>query len=160
YQGQELGMKNFVRESKDDFQDIQSIDSYNRTLEEGFSEKEALYFTNLRSRDNPRVPFAWTGEKYGGFSETKPWLAMAYENPKINAEDEEKDKDSVLNFYRKMIDFRQNSEYSNILIYGDFKPLEGFDEEIIAYERILDDKKLEIIANFSDEVKKIEVKGK
>ncbi|MDY2928569.1 alpha-glucosidase C-terminal domain-containing protein, partial [Anaerococcus sp.] len=57
-------------------------------------------------------------------------------------------------------DFRQNSEYSDILIYGDFKPLEGFDEEIIAYERILDDKKLEIIANFSDEVKKIEVKGK
>ena len=160
YQGQELGMKNFVRESKDDFQDIQSIDSYNRTLEEGFSEKEALYFTNLRSRDNPRVPFAWTGEKYGGFSETKPWLAMAYENPELNAEDEKKDKDSVLNFYRKMIDFRQNSQYSDILIYGDFKPLEGFYEEIIAYERILDDKKVEIIANFSEEEKSVEAKGK
>ena len=58
-----------------------------------------------------------------------------------------------------MIDFRQNSQYSDILIYGDFKPLEGFDEEIIAYERILDDKKLEIIANFSEEEKIVEANG-
>lgn len=157
YQGQELGMKNFIRKSADDFHDIQSIDSYKRAIEEGFSEKEALDFTNLRSRDNGRVPFAWTSEKYGGFSKVKPWLAMAYENPKVNADDQEKDPDSVLNFYKKMIDFRQNSDYSDILTFGDFKELKGKNETTISYQRSLEDQKINLYFNFSENEIKEEI---
>lgn len=157
YQGQELGMKNFVRKSARDFHDIQSIDSYKRAIEEGFSEKEALDFTNLRSRDNGRVPFAWTNEKYGGFSKVKPWLSMAYENPEVNAESQEKDKDSILNFYKKMIDFRQNSKYSDVLTYGDFKELASKNNTTIAYERKLGDEKISLYFNFSKESIKEEI---
>lgn len=159
YQGQELGMKNFVRKSADDFHDIQSIDSYKRAIEEGFSEKEALDFTNLRSRDNARVPFAWTNERYGGFSKVKPWLGMAYENPKVNAADQEKDKNSVLNFYKKMIDFRQNSQYSDILTYGEFEPITSENKNIIAYERKLGDEKISLYFNFSKENIKEEIRN-
>ena len=157
YQGQELGMKNFVRKSADDFHDIQSIDSYKRAIEEGFSEKEALEFTNLRSRDNGRVPFAWTNEKYGGFSKVKPWLAMAYENPEVNAASQEKDKESILNFYKKMIDFRQNSKYLDILTYGDFEELASKNKTTIAYERKLGDEKISLYFNFSKERVKEEI---
>ena len=52
YQGQELGMVNFERSSLDAFNDISSIDQYHRSLEEGFSEEEALQIINLRSRDS------------------------------------------------------------------------------------------------------------
>lgn len=157
YQGQELGMKNFKRKTIGDFRDIQSLDSYKRSLEEGFSEKEALNFTNLRSRDNPRVPFPWNKDKFGGFSDKKPWLKMAYEYPKVNAQSQVKDKDSVFNFYKEMINLRNNSQYSDILINGDFIALENEDEEIIAYQRKLADKKVEIFANFSKDEKIIEI---
>lgn len=153
YQGQEIGMKNFTRDDIKDFQDIQSLDSYKRSLEEGFSEEEALNFTNLRSRDNPRVPFPWTDEKFGGFSDNLPWLKMAREYPKINAESQIEDEESVFNFYKDMINLRNNSSYSDILIYGDFIAMENEDEEIIAYQRKSADKKLVIIANFSREEK-------
>ncbi len=74
-------MVNFERSSLDAFNDISSIDQYRRSLEEGFSEEEALQIINLRSRDNARTPFPWTGGRYGGFSETAPWLPMSREYP-------------------------------------------------------------------------------
>lgn len=160
YQGQELGMKNFVRKTVADFQDIQSIDSYKRSLEEGFSEEEALAFTNLRSRDNARVPFAWTSEKYGGFSKVKPWLAMAYENPKVNAKDQADNPDSVLNFYKKMIDFRKNSLYKEVLIYGDFIEKTSKNKETIAYQRRLEDGEIDLYFNFSKSRVEEEIQGK
>ncbi|MCB6314201.1 oligo-1,6-glucosidase, partial [Gordonibacter pamelaeae] len=56
YQGEELGMANCVRRSIDDFDDISSHGQYQRMLEEGFSESEALALVNKRSRDNSRTP--------------------------------------------------------------------------------------------------------
>ena len=62
YQGQELGMVNFQRSSIDQFNDLSSIDQYQRAIEEGLSQEEALKAVNRRSRDNARTPFPWTGE--------------------------------------------------------------------------------------------------
>ena len=52
YQGEEIGMENFERESIDEFDDIGSHGQYQRALEEGFTKEEAMHFLNLRSRDN------------------------------------------------------------------------------------------------------------
>ena len=76
YQGQELGMTNFERSSVDEFNDISSIDQYNRSIEEGFSEEEALKIINLRSRDNSRTPFPWNYEELVDFSKSNTWLKM------------------------------------------------------------------------------------
>ncbi|MDE7245005.1 MAG: alpha-glucosidase, partial [Oscillospiraceae bacterium] len=54
YQGQELGMTNFERQDISEFNDLSSIDQYNRSILEGFSPEQALNFVNLRSRDNAR----------------------------------------------------------------------------------------------------------
>ncbi|MGL4789266.1 MAG: glucohydrolase, partial [Cetobacterium sp.] len=43
-------------------------------------------------------------------------------------------KESVFNFYKKMIKLRQNSEYSEKLIYGKFERIET-EEDLIAYKR-------------------------
>lgn len=72
YQGQELGMDNFVRYSIDEFNDVSSIDNYYRSIEEGYSAQEALNFVNLRSRDNSRTPFQWDTTKNYGFSDNSP----------------------------------------------------------------------------------------
>ena len=76
YQGEEIGMENFERESIDEFDDIGSHGQYQRALEEGFTKEEAMHFLNLRSRDNTRTPMQWDNSKYAGFSDHEPWLKM------------------------------------------------------------------------------------
>lgn len=71
YQGQELGMKNFCRQSIAEFDDISSLDNYHRSLAEGFSEQQALGFINQRSRDNSRTPFPWSNSVNGGFNQVR-----------------------------------------------------------------------------------------
>ena len=134
YQGQELGMVNFERQSVSEFNDLSSIDQYNRSILEGFTPEQALHFVNLRSRDNARTPFPWNGERYGGFSTAKPWLGMAQERPACNVAAQQMDQESVLIFYKSLIDFRQNGPYQDCLIYGDIEPLDSTDN-VIAYRR-------------------------
>ena len=134
YQGQELGMVNFERQDISEFNDLSSIDQYNRSILEGFTPEQAMKFVNLRSRDNARTPFPWNGERYGGFSAAKPWLGMTEEYPAINATAQRNNPDSVWRFYKELIAFRQNGPYQDCLIYGDIEPLESADN-VIAYRR-------------------------
>lgn len=150
YQGQELGMKNFERRSIDEFNDLSSIDQYYRSLEEGFSSKEALEFVNLRSRDNARTPFPWNRERYGGFSSHRPWLAMTEEHPVINAEDQVGKEGSIYEFYKEMIHFRQKGAYRDCLIYGKIEPV-STSENVIAYKRYTEDETIYCLFNFSNE---------
>lgn len=149
YQGQELGMTNFQRDNIDEFNDISSIDQYYRSIDEGLTEKEALEIINLRSRDNSRTPFPWSNEIYGGFSKVKPWLKMNDNYDVINAANQIHQKDSIFSFYQAMIKLRQESIYSDLLIYGEIIPLE-IDENVIAYKRKLDDQEITCYYNFSD----------
>lgn len=151
YQGQELGMVNFERSAPEAFNDISSIDQYHRSLEEGLSREEALRIVNLRSRDNARTPFPWDDGQYGGFSETRPWLPMTREYPEINAKAQEGTGDSVLAFYKAMIEFRQRGPYRDCLIYGSIRPLES-SGNVIAYERQKGDVTIWCYYNFSKEM--------
>lgn len=134
YQGQELGMENFIRESINEFDDVSSIDNYNRSILEGYSEKEALNFVNLRSRDNGRTPMQWDNSSFSGFTKgDKVWLGLT-NSLDINVANQIEDKNSVFVFYKKMIELRQNSNYSEDLIYGDFEQIYS-EGDVIAYKR-------------------------
>ncbi len=152
YQGEEIGMENFVRDSLDDFDDISSHSQYQRAIEEGFSHEEALQFLNQRSRDNTRVPMQWDNTKYAGFSKHKPWLKMCGNQDMINVKSQIDDPYSVYSFYKKMIQTRKNED---TLIYGDFKAIEDIDEHIIAYQRIYNNETITCLCNFSNEIIKI-----
>lgn len=158
YQGQELGMTNFSRTGVEQFDDLSSIDQYYRSIQEGYGEQEALEFVNLRSRDNARTPFPWDSSHYGGFSVTEPWLEMNGNYVEINAKDQTGDEDSVLEFYRRMIAFRQKGEYRDCLIYGELKPLESPDD-VIAYERMDESGRILCCFNFADEVREVRIPG-
>ena len=111
-------MANCVRRSIDDFDDISSHGQYQRMLEEGFSESEALALVNKRSRDNSRTPMPFDDSQYAGFSDVEPWLALNESYPVINVKAQFNDPDSVYSFYKKMIYLRQQSVYSNTLTFG------------------------------------------
>ncbi|MBI5972981.1 alpha-glucosidase [Staphylococcus caledonicus] len=150
YQGQEIGMTNFERESITQFNDISSIDNYERSLQEGFTPKEALSFVNQRSRDNTRTPMQWNSDIHAGFSDVVPWIELNNNYKDVNVEKQINDENSLFNFYRKMIKLRNDSEYSNALIYGDIHPIWNTSDEVISYYRIFNNLQLQVIVNLSN----------
>ena len=153
YQGQEIGMDNFVRKDISEFDDIASKDQYQRALGEKFSTEEALYFVNKRSRDNSRTPMQWNNSKNAGFSENeniKSWIKLTGSQAVTNVKNQLNDEKSIFAHYKKMIDLRQNGKYSDCLIYGEFIPVPLENEKIIAYVRKYGNQKLLCISNFSE----------
>ena len=153
YQGQEMGMDNFVRKDISEFDDIASKDQYQRALGEKFSTEEALYFVNKRSRDNSRTPMQWDNSKNAGFSENeniKSWINLTGSQAVTNVKNQLNDENSIFAHYKKMIDLRQNGKYSDCLIYGDFIPVPLENEKIIAYVRKYGNQKILCISNFSE----------
>ena len=153
YQGQEIGMDNFVRNDISEFDDIASKDQYQRALGEGFSSEEALHFVNKRSRDNSRTPMQWDNSKNAGFSKdenSKLWIKLTGSQAATNVADQINDKNSIFSHYKKMIDLRQNGKYSDCLTFGDFISVPLENEKIIAYVRKYKNQKVLCINNFSE----------
>lgn len=150
YQGQEIGMRNIRYSSIVQYDDIASIDQYDRAIEEGYTNEQALGFVYNRSRDNTRYPMQWDNSKNYGFSKTDPWLEINTEFPEITVENALKDQSSLLYFYKDMISLRKSEEFKELFSYGTFEMILDKDPSIFAYLRIYDDKKVLVINNFTD----------
>lgn len=149
YQGQEIGMENQVFESVEDFDDIATINGYHVAKEAGLSEEEALAAIANYSRDNARTPMQWTAEPGLGFSDGPAWLISPKPDYSINVEDQEKDPDSILNYYRQLTALYRHPLYGNTIRFGDMIPAYRDRENIIAFER-RGDKRLLIVSNFQN----------
>ena len=149
YQGEELGMTNTVFESIDDVDDISTKNHYRIAINDGLTPEEAIKAVNRYSRDNGRVPFPWTPGKNGGFTVGKPWMKPHPDYIQFNAEDEEKDESSVLNYYKKMVALRKSEEYVGALSTGDISPIMLDYPDVIAYVRSAGEKKVAVVCSFS-----------
>ncbi len=147
YQGQEIGMKNFERHAIREFNDVSSINNYEMALKKGYSEAEALKTVNAKSRDNARTPMQWDDSKYAGFSKHEPWLEMGNDRAGINVVDELSDADSVLNFYQQMAVIRADARYHDTLIDGTLIELQNVPDNVIAYQRELDNQVITVLIN-------------
>ena len=149
YQGQEIGMENQVFESVEDFDDIATINGYHVAKEAGLSEEEALTAIANYSRDNARTPMQWSAEPGLGFSDGSAWLISPKPNVAINVEDQEKDPNSILNYYRQLTALYRHPLYGNTIRFGDMIPAYRDRENIIAFER-RGDKRLLVVSNFQN----------
>ncbi|WP_455442700.1 alpha-glucosidase [Streptococcus parasanguinis] len=149
YQGQEIGMENQVFESVEDFDDIATINGYHVAKEAGLSEEEALAAIAKYSRDNARTPMQWTKEPGLGFSDGSAWFISPKPNVSINVEDQEKDPNSILNYYRQLTALYRHPLYGNTIRFGDMIPAYRDRENIIAFER-RGDKRLLVVSNFQN----------
>ena len=156
YQGQEIGMENQVFESVEDFDDIATINGYHVAKEAGLSEEEALAAIAKYSRDNARTPMQWSAEPGLGFSDGPAWLISPKPDYSINVEDQEKDPNSILNYYRKLTALYRHPLYGNTIRFGDMIPAYRDRENIIAFER-RGDKRLMIISNFQNRQTSLEL---
>jgi len=156
YKGQEIGMENQVFESVEDFDDIATINGYHVAKEAGLSEEEALAAIAKYSRDNARTPMQWSAEPGLGFSDGPAWLISPKPDYSINVEDQEKDPDSILNYYRQLTALYRHPLYGNTLRFGDMIPAYRDRENIIAFER-RGDKRLLVISNFQNRQTSLEL---
>lgn len=88
----------------------------------------------------------WDTSNNAGFTSGKPWLPVHADFKTCNAEVEERDADSVLNFYRKLSALRNSSD---VLLSGEYEELYPKSEELYVFTRTLGDKKLCTVVNFT-----------
>jgi oligo-1,6-glucosidase len=146
YQGEELGMTNVKFDSIEDYRDIETLNVYREFTERNPNSKdEIMRYIHQRSRDNARTPMQWSNSANAGFTSGKPWIKVNPNYTQINVQDELKDKNSVLNYYKKLIRLRKQYE---VIIYGDFEVVKD-EGPLYCYRRTLDDEKLLVLLNFS-----------
>jgi len=146
YQGQEIAMTNPAYGHIDDYDDCGTRNEYYEGIKNGISPEAMLERIKLTSRVNSRSPMQWNSNKNAGFTKGNPWAKLNTNYEEINVEHELLNSDSVLNFYKKLIKIRNNSE---TLIYGKYELLLENHKEIYAYTRTYKNEKYLIIVNLS-----------
>ena len=145
YEGEELGITNPGYTDISQYQDVESTNYYRILMEEeGRSKEEALEIIGARSRDNGRTPMQWDGSEKAGFTDGTPWLGIPANHSYINVEAEQKDPDSILNYYKKLVALRKEYE---IIADGEIRFTDAGNENIISYDRMLDGQKLSVFCN-------------
>jgi alpha-glucosidase len=116
YYGEELGMENNDPTRKEDVKD--PIGKIGWPQEKG--------------RDGERTPMQWNDSPNAGFSTATPWLPVppSYKTHNVAAED--KDPDSILNFYRHLLALRHTDP---ALLDGEYVALNETDPNVISYLR-------------------------
>ena len=147
YQGEELGMTNVRFDSIEQYQDIEIRNMYRERLEKGYAEKDIMESIYAKGRDNARTPMQWDDTENAGFTTGAPWLGVNPNYTEINARSQLQDENSVFHYYKKLIHLRkENSSFFD----GDFTLLLPEDENIFAYVREYEGRKLLVAANFTD----------
>ncbi|MGE4584028.1 MAG: alpha-amylase family glycosyl hydrolase [Sphaerochaeta sp.] len=97
-------------------------------------------------RDPERGPMIWnTGEGYG-FSEAEPWLPFAKSANRLSVENQELEEQSLLKFYRVLIQLRKADQ---ALRFGITTFLDTTNTNIMAYSREIGEERRLIVLNFS-----------
>ncbi len=147
YQGQEIGMVNLGLDDINDYVDVSTINNYG-VAKALLGKKKAMELVKYASRDNARSPVQWNAEKNAGFtSADKPWFFVNPNYTEINVEAAEKDPDSILNFYRRLLKFRKEND---VVIYGTYEEIYKDSNELYAYIRRLGSKKVLVVCSFSE----------
>lgn len=147
YYGDELGMTNIRFDSIEDYHDVDTCNKYIGLKNKGGDLKAFLEGQKQTSRENGRTPFQWNTTRNAGFTSGKPWLKVNTNYTKINAEAQEKDPNSTLNYFRTLVQLRKKEP---VLVYGNYKLLDKENPNVFAYTRELEGKKVLVLLNFSE----------
>ena len=156
FQGEELGMTNVAYPSIEDYDDIDTKNSYHTMLEQGIAPEKALAEAQRISRDNARTPMQWDDSLNGGFSDHTPWLGVNPNYKEINAASQMANDSSVFRFYQKLISLRKEHP---VMAHGDLQLCCPEDGPVIAYTRSYQDETWLAVHNFSQDVQKFQYTG-
>ncbi len=148
YSGDEIGMVNTNHTKIEHYQDLYTINYHHQLKQKGEDHQAFLNSHSKISRDNGRTPLQWNDTHQAGFTTGTPWLAINENYKSLNVADQEIRSDSVLHYFRTMIQLRK--KYLT-LIYGTFELVDESNKQLFAYIRQLGNQKLLVVLNFSEE---------
>jgi len=145
YNGDELGMTNAGFTDIKDYRDMPTLNEYQHQKNIGGNIPEFMKSIAFSCRDNGRTPFQWNSSTNAGFTTGTPWIKVNSNYKTINEAAQDKDPNSVLNYFRKIVKLRNDNL---ALVYGKYILLDKSNPNVYAYTRELDGKKLLILLNF------------
>lgn len=155
YEGEEIGMTNGDFRGLRDLKDVESA-SVNQAM------KRLLLVHSIRrrlilrtTRDNARTPVQWDSSEGAGFTTGTPWLKINANKSYINVKDEKADENSILNFYKKMIEYRKSSHALN---EGTYRRVAS-PSDVYIFTRESDEQRLYIYCNLSSYNRSVEFYG-
>ncbi|GAB6173547.1 oligo-1,6-glucosidase [Paradesulfitobacterium aromaticivorans] len=148
YQGEEIGMTNVRFPSIEHYRDIETLNMYEEGLKNAKDLKELTEVIYEKGRDNARTPMQWDNSPHAGFTDGTPWIPVNPNYREINVKQARQDQNSILHYYRKLIELRR--QYP-LLVYGDYHLLVPEHTQIYSYLRHWNEETLLVILNFFQE---------
>ncbi|HAV75861.1 MAG TPA: glucohydrolase, partial [Anaerolineae bacterium] len=150
YNGEEIGMTDLLISDPAKLRDTMATWYYDRLVNElKIDPAEAALRAGEMSRDKNRTPMQWSNKPNGGFSpdSVETWLPVNH-NYKygINVRDQQKNPDSLLNYYKHILRVRKNSP---ALIMGDYIPLHTTSKGYFSFVRKVDSQAVLVVLNYS-----------
>jgi alpha-glucosidase len=130
YYGEEIGMENNDPKTREDVKDPIG----------------KLGWPQDKGRDGERTPMQWNGSANAGFSTSTPWLPVPDSYKTHNVASEEKDPDSILNFYKKLLALRHTDQ---ALLEGQYIALNEGDPNVLSYLRSYKNEAVLVVLNMS-----------
>jgi alpha-glucosidase len=131
YYGEELGMENNDPTRREDVKDPIG----------------RLGWPKEKGRDGERTPMQWDDSANAGFSNVGPWLPVPASYKMHNVATEDKDPDSILNFYRHLLALRHTDA---ALAEGEYVALNENDPNVISYLRRYKNEAVLVALNMSN----------
>ena len=135
YYGEEIGMKTTPPTRKEDVKDPIGRSGWPKE----------------KGRDGERTPMQWDESDNAGFSRATPWLPVPPTAKTHNVANENKDPESILSFYKKVLKLRHTNK---CLLDGSYLPLNENDQNVLSYLRVYKDQAVLIALNMSGTVQK------
>lgn len=146
YQGEEIGMTNYLFKDLSQIDDIESLNFAHEALENGRAEAQVMDSIRMIGRDNARTPMQWTAGANAGFSTAETtWLPVNPNHSNINVQAALDNLDSIFYTYQKLVALRKGNDW---LIDADFDLLDTADK-VFAYKRSTADETYLIVVNLS-----------
>jgi alpha-glucosidase len=157
YNGEEIGMTDLIIADPAKLRDTMATWYYDRLVGElKLDPEKAAQAAGSMSRDKNRTPMQWSNHPNAGFSpaNVETWLPV---NPNyksgINVRDQQHNPNSLLNYYKHILQVRKNS---NALIEGEYVPLDVTAKDYFAFLRKSKQQSVLVILNFSERKLKLD----
>ncbi len=136
YYGEEIGMENNDPKRKEDVKDPIGV--------RGWPQE--------KGRDGERTPMQWNNAVNAGFSTITPWLPVAPNYTTHNVASEEKDPDSILNWYKRLLALRHTDP---ALREGKWILINEADQNVLAYLRQYRNEAVLVTLNLSGQEQRV-----
>jgi oligo-1,6-glucosidase len=155
YNGDELGMTNAYFDKIEDYRDMPTLNEYRHLKQVGGDLQKFMKLLQFDCRDNGRTPFQWDGTANAGFTSGRPWIKVNRNYQTIHAAAQEKDSNSCLNYFRKLVQLRNS--HIPTLVYGKYKLWDKGNPNVYAYTRESEGERILVLLNFTSSNAKVNI---